>query len=749
VPTLYLFFGVPSIELHNLQMKLRPTSLRLWLSAIDPGLIRLLTAGRAALALLSIWLVLRTALIVFYGGGNPVIPLFGVQSGMIFSLFIIDLRPAERKVSLWLATLPLAGAILLASSLAGQAWINYVILLLLFFFSYFLRRYGTRAGELALVTTVGFYLGFLLHPKPDVYPFLVMCVLVSALVVYLWEFVIIPYDPVKYLYRSVRAFYHNVGRGVAAVRQTLEAGEGGSADIKTLPRYSKQVNRNRSVIEGLFAATVSPSLWSQSRLNELQEEMFKSERGLEVLIAATGKLSAQIDQVPVDVLEALQEGLAALEDQVWGAAAGKQQERLAEAGELLQVRIKSNLAENVGGEWVLSLLQMGLAARQLAQSVAHIQGIEINRDARVIEAKATKSIPPSQPASFNRPGKKGRLSLHPTSILGLQAVLATGLAMLAATLLRMDSPNLVFWTAFVVIAGSTGESLRRITMRVVGVIAGTALGVSLAVLLPNNLTLTVLVATVCLFFTIYILTISYAWMVFWLNVALMLIITSLGGRALELLVVRPISTLLGAAMAAFVVMFLLPIRVHNRFVAALAEFMRAVDQYVECYVASMVDSSVDGDLGDLALRIDASYKRLELTLPSVVYEYNPLSRSQSRLASQGTSLAVLKSYVTNLKEDVGAEPGSVTDANRADLMRSVQRRIHANAENLVQFLVQEPKEEKQNPADTPERNTAEVSLKKMEALEGGPVGAVRDRALVYLARINDSIVQIAEGIGAP
>ena len=477
--------------------------------------------------------------------------------------------------------------------------------------------------------------------------------------------------------------------------------------------------------------------------------MFKSERGLELLIEATGKLSAQIEEIPADVMEALREGLAALEDQVWGAAAGKQQERLAEAGDVLQQRIKSSLAENSNGEWVFSLLRMGMAARQLAQSIADIQGIEINRDAGVIEASVSTSTKSSQPAFLNRPGKEGRLSLHPTSILGLQAVLATGLAMLAATLLRMDSPSLVFWTAFVVIAGSTGESLRRITMRVVGVIAGTVLGVALAVLLPDNLTLTVLFVTVCLFFTIYILTISYAWMVFWLNVALMLIITSLGGRALELLVIRPISTLLGATVAALVVVFLLPIRVHNRFIAALAEFTKAVDQYVEIYVASMLDASAEGDLGEDALRIDASYKKLEHTLSSVVYEYNPLSRSQSRLASQGTGLAVLKGYVTNLREDVGAEPGSITDAKRADLICSMQRRIHANAENLVRFLAQGSKEEKQNPSDTPKQSSSEISLEKIEALEGGPAGAVRDRALFHLARINDSIAQIAEGIGAP
>ncbi len=291
-----------------------------------------------------------------------------------------------------------------------------------------------------------------------------------------------------------------------------------------------------------------------------------------------------------------------LEEQFSRAATGEEQRQLYEIGEQLQRQIKTSLEEKSGGEWMLNLLRMGIAARQLAQSVANIQKIEIGRDASTLEMGTPKQAKVAQTAFFIKPGKKGGVSLHPTTILGLQAVLAAGLAMLAATLLRMDTPTMVFWTAFVVIAGSTGESLRRITMRVAGVIGGTAIGVALAVLLPDNLILTALCVTACIFFAVYILTISYAWMVFWLNIATLLIITSIGGGALHLLVARPVSTLLGAATAALVVMFILPIRVQERFKAALAEFIKAVDEYIEGYVASLTASTPAGDLDEEALQ---------------------------------------------------------------------------------------------------------------------------------------------------
>jgi hypothetical protein len=236
-------------------------------------------------------------------------------------------------------------------------------------------------------------------------------------------------------------------------------------------------------------------------------------------------------------------------------------------------------------------------------------------------------------------------------------------------------------------------------------------------------------------------------MVFWLNIGMLLVITTVGGAALELVVNRPLSTLVGGLMAALVVSFVLPIRVHNRFTAALSEFLNAVDQYIEAYVRSLVSDQADQDLGAVELRIDASYKKLELTLPSVVYEYNPLSRSQSRLASQGTSLAVLKDYVTHLKDDVGAEPGRLANLRQAELIRSLQVQIHASVETLIQQLAQGVSEEVQPGSDLPGQPRVHILLEEL-SVEGGPADPMRNRAFYHLARIHDTILQIAAGIGA-
>ena len=285
-------------------------------------------------------------------------------------------------------------------------------------------------------------------------------------------------------------------------------------------------------------------------------------------------------------------------------------------------------------------------------------------------------------------------------------------------------------------------------MRVAGVIAGTLIGVALAVLLPDSLPLIVLSVTICLFMAVYVLTVSYIWMVFWLNIGMMLVITSLGGRALELLVNRPVSTLVGGAMAAIVVSFVLPIRVHKRFTIALSEFMQSVDRYIEAYVVRLVGGEMDRDLGTEGLKIDASYKKLELTLPSVVYEYNPLSRSQSRLASQGTNLAVLKDYVTHLEDDLDIEPVNLSNSRQAELIRSIQEQIHSTVERLIHHLARGVGDETQPGSSLPWHAKQQITLEEISA-ENRPAGEMRLQIFYHLARIHDTILQIAAGIGVP
>jgi hypothetical protein len=114
------------------------------------------------------------------------------------------------------------------------------------------------------------------------------------------------------------------------------------------------------------------------------------------------------------------------------------------------------------------------------------------------------------------------------------------------------------------------------------------------------------------------------------------------------------------------------------------------------------------------------------------------------LASQGTSLAVLKEYVTHLKGNLGAEPGSLTDPKQAGWMRSIQEQIHLDVNALVSHLGQGISEEAQ-----PVSIESRPSIQFGEVLaEDRPVDVYHQSRYVQLLRIHDTLEQIAEGVGA-
>ena len=273
--------------------------------------------------------------------------------------------------------------------------------------------------------------------------------------------------------------------------------------------------------------------------------------------------------------------------------------------------------------------------------------------------------------------------LHPTTVLGIQAVVATGLAMLVARLLNVDHSNWVFWTAFAVIAGSTGESLRKMMLRVLGTVAGATIGVALALATPDNTVLVALVATACIFLTIYFWPISYPQMVFWLNIGFVMVYTRLGAQEMDLLFARPSTTLLGALVAALVVVFVFPIRTADRFKAAAARFLGAVDGYVAAFVDAMTGG--DGQPLDAAqAQVAAAYAQVEQTLPGVAYENNPMLQAQSPITQQATRIAALEAEVTRLAD---ATSERATGAEGAGAwMRAVQARIHADIQAITPLL---------------------------------------------------------------
>ena len=382
-------------------------------------------------------------------------------------------------------------------------------------------------------------------------------------------------------------------------------------------------------------------------------------------------------------MQALAAENAALQTEIRAYASAVRTERSAETAlRKLRTTLRSRSTQDEPAPWVAAALRLISGSVQVAQSAGRVQRLAAGQGDAGPQAQPPAAVPAK---AANRPAPPrerlfGNVYVHPTTVLGIQAVVATGLAMLAARLLNVDHSNWVFWTAFAVIAGSTGESLRKMMLRVLGTVAGATIGVALALATPDNTVLVALVATACIFLTIYFWPISYPQMVFWLNIGFVMVYARLGAQEMDLLFARPSTTLLGALVAALVVVFVFPIRTADRFKAAAARFLGAVDGYV----AAFVDAVTGGDgqpLDAAQAQVAAAYAQVEQTLPGVAYENNPMLQAQSPITQQATRITALEAEVSRLAD---ATSERVTGAEGAAAwMRAVQARIHADIQAIT------------------------------------------------------------------
>jgi len=755
-----------------------------WLDAADPGAIRRNHATRAALAGLTAWLTARTVVGWLADRPMPAVGLYAVAMCFIGALVIVDARRAERQVTQLLSIAMVAVGLLLASLLNGSEWVYRAVLLALIFASYAVRQRGLRPGELVLVLTMSLYFAEGSGVAWGNLAWFLFAAATGLLSLWLWQFVLLPYDPRRSLRNSVEAFYRRaaalvgaVDTGLAAAPLTAPAQAATTVAEKDLARRLRQVKLSRRVIEEQFPGALAPGGWTKTQLSQLQLALFNTEQGLARIVEGANDPS-HLASIPVEIRTPLGRSLRSLQEALV-AGSPESMQMLAAENAALQTEIQA-YASAVRGEgraerdapplrqaqdepapWVAAALRLISGSVQVAQSAGRVQRLAAGQGDAGPQTQPQAAVPAK---AANRPAPPrvrllGNLHVHPTTVLGIQAVVATGLAMLVARLLNVDHSNWVFWTAFAVIAGSTGESLRKMMMRVLGTVAGATIGVALALATPDNTVLVALVATACIFLTIYFWPISYPQMVFWLNIGFVMVYARLGAQEMDLLFARPSTTLLGALVAALVVVFVFPIRTADRFKAAAARFLGAVDGYV----AAFVDAVTGGDgqpLDAAQAQVAAAYAQVEQTLPGVAYENNPMLQAQSPITQQATRIAALEAEVSRLA-DATSERFTAAEGVGA-WMRTVQARIHADIQAITPLLSgAQPSGEK---GQAPKATGIEQAIASQQAMRswmraqepladppqpgGARQGQFQTGGGLALIRIHDITSQLAAELGA-
>ena len=355
------------------------------IDATDPGALRRYHAARTALAAVTAWLSMRLIVAQFAGKPMPAAGLFAVTICFICALVVVDARRTERQLTLLLSVAIFALALLLASLLnAAGLWFSPLVLLALIFGSYAARRWGLRPGELLLLLTMGFYFAQNARVSWESVGWFTLAAAMGVVSLWLWQFVILPYNPVQALRACVRSFYDRAAGIVDQIGAGLEQAPADEAAwVKDLQRRVKHVRLNRRAIESQFPGALAPDGWTAAQMRELGVALYTAEQGLAQLVegAATG---TQLAGAPAEVRTLLAGGLRALHGALLEGSADSMQ-RLADESAALREYVRGQAGaaaaakqdgpNGAAAPWVGEALRIVNGSYQVARSISQVRAL--------------------------------------------------------------------------------------------------------------------------------------------------------------------------------------------------------------------------------------------------------------------------------------------------------------------------------------------------------------------------------------
>lgn len=592
--------------------------------ASDPGLTRLRTAGQAVAtigaAMLAEWLLARAT-----GQTNPaatvIAMMIGAVVGMI-STFVGPMfqRPLAVLASLAMVPLPMIGGMALGLALAPFHLAALVSLVVVLAAGAYLRRFGPRgffAGQLLFMGDFfGFFLGRLMSVG-DIGQ-LALIVIVGTAVAIIAQFTLFYPSRRTALRRLRRSFVGRVSQVADAAIDLLDD-PGDRQKSRLLQKLLIRLNECALMVDAQLADPAA--LPRGATAAALHQRVFDSELTLTNTARFAERLSDP--RVPADVRALARKALVAIRDRDPESAT-------AAAGEI-RARIKAAPVD--GGD--------GARLDQTARIVVHRFTTSVIGQAEVMRmirdhpepsdipddsdnpfdpavTLAGGWLPGTQKVSATASTEAGprwidRVTLEPYARVTIQMAVAVTGSIIVGSLV---SPQRFYWAViatFVTFIGAHNatEQIRKSAYRVLGTLIGVLVGVVLAHVIGTNTRVSIMVILAALFFGIYLLRVSYAFMVIGITVMMAQLYVQLNEFSDALLLLRLAETAVGAAVASLTVLFVLPIRIRQVVAVATREHLQALDEVAALAAVRLGEPGDDSELRAAARRLDAAYQALE------------------------------------------------------------------------------------------------------------------------------------------
>jgi uncharacterized membrane protein YgaE (UPF0421/DUF939 family) len=551
------------------------------------------------------------------GVADPLrITLFGAGACFFGALFVTDPQRGERIRTLGWATVVTALAVVATVYLSRTGvWAAAAFLLLMMFLSFALRSRSTRAGNLAAIGALTAFSAGAGHITADRIGWFVIASTVGFAWLAIWQLLILPDYPVRSLKRSVHVIRRQAADVVANVVDVVKQANDGNSPNRAGRALRPSLDRVRScrtVIDNQLTGGLAPNGFGQHDVEQLRVTLYTAQRGLEQIVDQVTDprwTTTLPDDVARSITSNLQTLAAALRDDVNAQSidtVARDAQLLRDQLRALARAAKAGDAAHVPADTVLAAITIAGGAELVAESISDAQRLPtgtpepaaaaaLEPDDRAAQAAGLGSLTPQR-------------ALQPTMALGLQAVVAAVAAGLIAEALGNEQSRVVAFTAFLIIAGSAEESIRRAWARLGATILGATGGVVIAASIPQNIVLVVAVVTVGVFFTIFTAPVSYAGMVFWITITLVALFAS-EGLYLHLVIDKAVAALIGGCVAAAVALSIAPIRLSRDFRPAVLQYLDALDEALECHLPGHSDRSA---------KTESALERARSALDSIV-----------------------------------------------------------------------------------------------------------------------------------
>ncbi|MCM3849015.1 FUSC family protein [Pseudonocardia sp. DR1-2] len=543
--------------------------------ASDPGLVRLVSAVRAVLAIASTlgveYLVATTT------GTPPLVPMMlGAVVAMLASFGIFDATRAGQAVTLCFLALSMLAGMSVALLVDRNRLASLTAFVVVVFVAVWVRRFGLRYFVCGMGGFMGYFFALFLSLRPEMLPGVAFVVAVAIVWVMLLTLVLLPIRNDRVLRRMLRSFEARLA-GLAGTVLALDGHAPGTAERERaearLASLLVRVNEAALVIDGQLGTPAAVADDDAARI--VRRAVFDAE------LAVTALTRVGPGALDCDDARAV---LTALHGGRWDAVrerAGRVADRVAAPGPR-RLAVDATVLADARADWTAALdtaPEGGPAT--VGEAAAFAPAVQLF--AGNLPGSAGTVTRLHRPPDPGRPAS--RLSL--TTRQAVQVAVATAVAIAVGDALSEQRYYWAVLAAFIAFTGTAtvAETVRKAAHRIVGTMIGLVGAIALVPVLGPDVAVVLPVILLSIFGALYLFRLSYALMIFFITLMLGELYALLGTFTVDLMVLRLEETVVGGLIGCAVSVLVLPTRTRSAaeearrgLLDALAELLGTVDR---------------------------------------------------------------------------------------------------------------------------------------------------------------------------